>query len=47
MFGKIPSPGWMNRTEGNEVNEVSSKGAGSPVVTGLKTLRYLLLNRLI
>jgi hypothetical protein len=25
MFGKIPSPGWMNRTEGNEGNDVSSK----------------------
>ncbi len=25
MFGKIPLPGWMNRTEGNEGNEVSSK----------------------
>jgi hypothetical protein len=25
MFGKIPSPGWMNRREGNEGSEVSSK----------------------
>jgi hypothetical protein len=25
MFGKIPSPGWMNRTKGNEGSEVSSK----------------------
>ena len=25
MFGKIPSPSWMNRTEGNEGSEVSSK----------------------
>jgi hypothetical protein len=25
MFGKIPSPGWMNRTEGNEGSEVSSE----------------------
>ena len=25
MFGKIPSPDWMNQTEGNEGNEASSK----------------------
>jgi hypothetical protein len=25
MFGKIPSPGWMNRTKRNEGSEVSSK----------------------